>query len=142
MAGYNKINAFPENLAEKVHNLQSDAIKLMLVNSPAPVAGNSIKGDLTEISAGNGYSAGGATVTVSSSAQTSGTYKMVCADVVFTAAGGTIGPFRYAVLYNDTPTSPADPLIAWWDYGSSITLADAETFTWDADATTGILTIA
>lgn len=142
MASYNKINAFPENLAEKVHNLQADTLKIMLVNSPAPVAGNSLKGDLTEISAGNGYTAGGTTVTVSSSAQTSGTYKLVCADVVFTAAGGSIGPFRYAVLYNDTPTSPLDPLVAWWDYGSSITLADGETFTWDADPTNGIMTIA
>lgn len=141
MAAYNKINAFPENLAEKVHNLQSDTLKIMLVNT-APVATNSVKADLTEIAAGNGYTAGGTAVTVSSSAQTSGTYKLVCADVVFTAAGGSIGPFRYAVLYNDTPTSPADPIIAWWDYGSSITLADGETFTWDADPTNGILTIA
>jgi hypothetical protein len=63
---------------------------------------------------------------MSSSAQTSGTYKLVLADVVFTAAGGSIGPFRYDVLYNDTPTSPADPLIGWWDYGSAITLAGHE----------------
>lgn len=146
MATYNKINIFPEDLAEKIHNLASDTLKLMLTNT-APVAGNTIKSNITEISAGNGYTAGGATVTVSSSGQTSGTYKLVCADVVFTASGGSIGPFRYAVLYNDTPTANsqganADPLIAWWDYGSSITLASGETFTWDADPTNGILTIA
>lgn len=113
----------------------------MLVNS-APVAGNSVKANLTEISAGNGYTAGGNAVTISSSAQTSGTYKLVLADSSFTASGGSIGPFRYVVLYDDTPTSPLDPLIGYWDYGSSITLAAGETFTVDFDATTGVLTIA
>lgn len=142
MASFVKINAFVENLAEKVHNLGADTLKVMLVNSPAPVATNSIKGDLTEISAGNGYTAGGTAATISSSAQTSGTYKLVLADVVFTASGGSIGPFRYAVLYNDTPTSPADPLIGFWDYGSSITLATGESLTVDFDPTNGVLTIA
>lgn len=141
MATFNKINAFVENLAEKVHNLGSDTLKILLTNS-APVATNSVKADLTEISAGNGYSAGGPSVTISSSAQTSGTYKLTLADVVITASGGSIGPFRYAVLYNDTPTSPADPLIGWYDYGSSITLADTETFTVDFNATDGALTLA
>lgn len=141
MATFNKFQAFVENIAEKVHNLQSDTLKVMLVNT-APTATNAVKADLTEISAGNGYTAGGTTATMSSSAQTSGTYKLVLADVVFTASGGSIGPFRYPVLYNDTPTSPADPLIGYWDYGSSITLASGETFTWDADASAGVLTIA
>ena len=90
----------------------------------------------------NSHTAGGNTITISSSSQSSGTYKLVLADSVFTASGGSIGPFRYAVLYNDTPSSPADPLIAWWDYGSSITVLTGETFTWDADASTGVLTIA
>ena len=141
MAAYNKFNAFPEDLAEKVHNLQSDTLKVMLTNV-APVATNSVKANLTEIAAGNGYTAGGNAVTVSSSAQASGTYKLVLADTVFTASGGSIGPFRYAVLYNDTPTSPADPLIGWWDYGTSITLLNGETFTVDFDPSTGVLTIA
>lgn len=141
MATANKFQQFVEDLAEKVHNLQSDTLKVMLTNT-APVATNSVKANLTEISAGNGYTAGGTASTVSSSAQSSGTYKLVLADVVFTASGGTIGAFRYTTLYNDTPTSPADPLILWWDYGSSITLNDGETFTWDADPTNGVLTIA
>jgi hypothetical protein len=138
MAAYAKFNQFVEDVFEKVHNCGSDTLKVMLVNT-APTATNSIKGDLTEISAGNGYSAGGAAVTISSSAQTTGTYKLVLADVTFTASGGTIGPFRYAVLYNDTPTSPADPLMGYWDYGSSITLQDTETFTVDFSPTNGVI---
>lgn len=141
MATFNKFQAFVENVAEKVHNLGADTLKVMLTNT-APVATNAVKADLTEISAGNGYTAGGTAASISSSSQSSGTYKLVLADVVFTAAGGSIGPFRYAVLYNDTPTSPADPLIGWWDYGSSITLADGESFTADFDGTTGVLQIA
>ena len=141
MASFNKFRAFVENVAEGVHNLGSDTLKILLTNT-APVNTNSVKADLTEISAGNGYTAGGTAVTITSSAQSAGTYKLVGNDVVFTASGGTIGPFRYAVLYNDTPTSPADPLIGWWDYGSSITLAAAETFTVDLDASNGILQIA
>lgn len=137
MASFNKFQAFVENIAEKVHDLGADTLKIMLTNS-APVATNTVKANLTEISAGNGYTAGGTQATQSSSAQTSGTYKLVLADVVFTASGGAIGPFRYAVLYNDTATN--DPLIGWWDYGSSISLASGETFTVDFDATAGVLT--
>ena len=98
--------------------------------------------DLTEISAGNGYSAGGTQSSQSSSAQSSGTYKLVLADVTFTASGGSIGPFRYPVLYNDTPTSPADPLILYWDYGTDLTVTTGNSFTVDFDATNGVLTIA
>lgn len=141
MASFNKHRQFVEDAMEKVHNLGADTLKVLLCNT-APVNTNSVKADLTEISAGNGYSAGGTAASITSSAQTAGTYKLVLADVVFTASGGTIGPFRYPDLYNDTPTSPADPLISWWDYGSSITLADGETFTVDFDGTNGVLTVA
>jgi hypothetical protein len=140
MAAFNKFNQFVEDLAEKVHNLGADTIKVLLTNT-APVAGNSVKADLTEISAGNGYTAGGTQATIASSAQSSGTYKLVLSDVTFTAAGGSIGPFRYAVLYNDTPTAPADPLIGWYDYGSSITLTDGNSFLVDFDGTNGVLTL-
>lgn len=139
MAAFNKFQSFVEALAEKVHNLGADTLRVMLTNS-APVATNTIKANLTEISAGNGYTAGGTAATISSSSQTGGTYKLVLADVVFTATGGSIGPFRYAVLFNDTATN--DELIGWWDYGSSITLAVGETFTVDFDATNGVLTLA
>ena len=137
MATFNKFNSFVEAMAEKVHNLGSDTLKVMLTNS-APVETNTQKSDLTDISAGNGYTAGGTAATISSSAQSSGTYKLVLADVTFTASGGSIGPFRYAALYNDTATNKE--LIGWWDYGSSITLASGETFTVDYDATNGVLT--
>jgi hypothetical protein len=133
MAAFNKHNAFVEHEAEKVHNLGADTLKILLTNT-APTAANSVKADLTEITAQNGYSAGGATVTITASSQTGGTYTLVGNDVVFTASGGTVGPFRYADFYNDTPSSPADPLIGWWDYGSAITLNDGETFTVDFGA--------
>lgn len=141
MATFNKFNVFVEDLAEKVHNLGSDTLKVALTNS-APSAANTVFANITEISAGNGYTAGGTAASISSSAQTSGTYKLVLADVVFTASGGSIGPFRYVVLYNDTPTSPADPLIGYYDYGSSISLNTGETFTVDFDGSNGVLTLA
>lgn len=136
---FNKFNSFVEALAEKVHNLGSDTLKILLTNS-APVATNTVKADITEISAGNGYTAGGTAATINSSAQSSGTYKLVLGDVVITASGGSIGPFRYAVLYNDTAAN--DELIGWWDYGSSISLSSGETLTWDSDQSGGILTLA
>lgn len=140
MAAFNKFDSFVEALAEKVHNLGADTLKVMLTNT-APVATNAVKADLTEIAAANGYTAGGNTATVTSSAQTSGTYKLVLGDpATWTATGGSIGPFQYAVLYNDTATN--DELIGWWDYGSAVTLADGESFAVDFDPTTGVLTLA
>lgn len=138
MASYNKFNAFVENLAEKVHNLGADTLKVMLSNS-APTATNAVKADITEIAAGNGYVSGGPTVTIASSSQSSGLYKLVLADVTITASGGSIGPFRYITLYNDTPTSPLKPLIGSWDYGSSISLGAGESFTVDFDASAGVI---
>ena len=139
MASFQKFNAFVENVAEKAFNLGSDTLKVMLTLT-APTSSNSVKADLTEISAGNGYTAGGTAATISSSAQSSGTYKLVLADVVFTASGGSIANFRYAVLYDDTAAN--DELIGFWDYGSTVTVASGETFTVDFDATNGVLTIA
>lgn len=141
MATYNKFLQFTKDLIDGVHDFDAHTFKLMLTNT-APVNTNTIKADITEISAGNGYTAGGAAVTITT-ATSSGTAKVtVTSDVVFTASGGSIGPFRYAVLYNDSPTSPAKPLIAWWDYGSSITLNSAETLTADFDQVNGVLTVA
>lgn len=139
MASYNKFQVFTKDLIEGKHNFASNTFKIMLTNT-APVNTNAVKADLTEISAGNGYTAGGTATTISSST-TSGVAKVTGTDVVFTAAGGAIGPLRYAVLYNDTQTTPLKPLVAWWDYGSSITLNDTETLTVDFDSTNGIFTV-
>ena len=141
MAAYNKFQQFVEDLCEKVHNLQTDTLKIALSNT-LPVATNSILANITQIGAGNGYSTGGNTATMSTSAQTTGTYKLVLADVTFTASGGNMNAFQYAVLYNDTPTSPADPLIAWFDYGTSIIVTSGNSFTVDLDQTGGLFTLA
>jgi hypothetical protein len=136
MATFNKFNQFVEDLAEKVHNLGADVLKIYLSNATPSASADAVKADLAEITAENGYTAGGATVTVTGSSETAGTYSLTqSADVAWTATGGTIGPLRYAVLYNDTPTSPEDQLIGWWDYGSPITLAAGETLTIDLAAT-------
>ena len=136
MATLNKFNAFTENLAEKVHNLGSDQLKVALTNV-APVATNSVLADLTEITYTNCSSRN---ITTVSSTQTSGTYKLVLQDLELSASGGTVGPFRYVVVYNDTAAS--DNLIGWADYASSVTLNDGEKFTLDFDGSNGALTVA
>lgn len=138
MAAFNKFNCFTEDLAEKVHNLGADTLKIALTNT-LPVATNTVIANITQVAAGGGYTTGGNTATVVSSAQTGGTYKLTLNDVVFTATTG-FGPFRYAVLYNATPVN--GNLIGWYDYGASISLGASETFTVDFDATNGVLTIA
>ena len=139
MATYNKIQAFTENVMEKVHNMGADALTLGLTtNANAPVATNSVLADLTPIAYTN---LSARVLTISTSSQSSGTYKLVLADLVLTASGA-VATFRHVFMYNDTPTSPADPLISWWDYGSDVTLASAETFTFDADATNGVIQFA
>jgi len=135
MPAFNKFNAFVGDLAVKVHNLTSDTIKIMLTDV-APVATNTIKANLTEIAAGNGYSAGGGQ-TVTSSTNTSGTYKLFGSNVTFTAAGGSIAQFRYAVIYNSTPA--AGNLIGWWDYGAEVNVTNGNSFQVQLDQANGIL---
>lgn len=137
MASYQKHQDFVEQVLKGVHNFSSHTLKMSLHNT-APTVTNTVFANLTEISAGNGYSAGGATLDSVTLSETSGTAKVVIADEVITASGGSIGPFRYPDFYNDTPTSPADPLICFFDYGSSITLADTETFTADLSDSNGL----
>lgn len=143
MASYTKFNAFVEHLAEGVHNFSSDSTCTITVAlcaaANAPSASNSVLADLTQISYTNLSSR---VVSVSSSSQTSGTYKLVLTDLTLTASGGSVATFRYIVLYNDDPTSPADPLIGYYDYGSDLTLADGESLTLDFSAANGVLQIA
>jgi hypothetical protein len=137
MAAWNKIHVFVENLAEKVHNLGADTLTVALCAAAnAPVATNSVLADLTQISYTNLSSR---VLTISSSSHTTGLYKLVIADLVLTASGGSVAPFRYIVIYNDTPTSPADPLLGWYDYGSDLTLLDTETLTLDFSPTNGMI---
>lgn len=130
MAAFTRFEVFSENLAEKVHDLNADTLKVYLSNTAPNVATHAVKADIAEISAGNGYAAGGVD-TQNTTSRTGGVTSVTGTDFTVTAAGGSIGPFRYAILYNDTPTSPADPLIGYWDYGSAVTLADGESFTVD-----------
>lgn len=122
MAAFNKFNDFSEQQARAIHDWDAHTFKVMLTNT-APVAANTVLADLTAIAAGFGYTAGGTATTIAVS-ETGGTTTVTGTAVTFTASGGTIGPFRYAVLYNDTAAS--DNLVGWWDYGAAVTLADGE----------------
>lgn len=140
MASYNKFQQFVEDLGKGVHNFTSDATctvtVALLAAANAPVATNAVLGDLTQIAYTNLSSR---VVTGITWEHTTGTATMTATDLVLTASGGAVATFRYVVLYNDDPTSPADPLICWYDYGSNLTLADGETLTLDF---TSILTLA
>ena len=136
MATLTKFYSFVEAIHEKKHNLGSDTLKVLLTNT-APSLSNTVKADISgELSTANGYTAGGATITVTSSAQSSGLYTLIASDVTWTASGGSIGPFRYSVIYNDTATN--DELIGYIDYGYSVTVASTQTFTIDFDQTSGL----
>jgi hypothetical protein len=136
LATFVKFNAFVEALAEKKHNLGSDQLVIALSNSAPTAATNAVLTDITEISYTNLSSRN---VTTASSAQTGGTYKLTCNDLTLTASGA-VATFRYVILYNDTATN--DDLIAYWDYGSAVTMANLETFLVDFDGSNGVLTLA
>ena len=125
MANYTKVNSFVEALAEKVHNLGSDTLKVALTNTAPTAAGTTKLADLT-----GGITTGfdGMTITTSSSGQSSGTYKLVLNDLTMTATG-SVGPFRYVVIYNDSATNKE--VICFFDYGSEVTLAKDDTFKLD-----------
>jgi hypothetical protein len=132
MAAFTKFHKYVEDLGRKVHDLHADTLRVYLSNTAPNVATHAVKADLAEISVGNGYT--GPVDIQNTYTQSGGVGTLATVDVVITAAGGAIGPFRYAVIYNDTPTAPADPLIGWYDYGSSLTLQDGESFTVDFGA--------
>lgn len=139
MAGFNKFQQFVEDIAKGVHNLATGVLTIALTaTANAPVATNATLSNLTQVSYTN-LSTRACTTT--SCTQTSGTLKLIVVDLVLTASGA-VAAFQYVVMYNDTPTSPADPLIGWWDYGSALTLANGETFTIDFDGTNGVLQLA
>lgn len=141
MAAFNKFQDFSEQLIRGVHDWDAHTFKVYLSNAAPSASADAIKTDLAEIAAGNGYTAGGTATTITIS-ETTGTTTVSGTQVVFSASGGTIGPFQYAVLYNDT--SASDNLVGWWDYGSPLTLQDGETFTWKPSNTSpgAILTLA
>lgn len=136
MAAYVKFFQFVEDLCRGVHQLHAagHTTKVYLSNTAPDQTLDLIKTDLAEITNQNGYAA---PVDVQNDfSEAAGTGTLSAVDVVVTASGGTVGPFRYVVHYNDTPTGPVDPLINYWDYGSAITLNDTETFTIDFGSNT------
>ena len=138
-AAFNKFQDFVNQLALTKHNLNTDTWKVALTNS-APVNTNTVLSNITQIANGNGYTTGGADAT-RSMAYATGTVTVSGTKVVWTCATAPMGPFQYAVLYNDTQTSPADPPIGWWDYGSALTLQVGETFSvkFNSSDTTGTI---
>lgn len=139
MAAYSKFLSFAANVLRGAHNFDSHVFKVALTNT-APVNTNTVLANITQIAATGGYVAGGYTLDAVALTESAGTAKVTIADEVITAAGGSIGPFRYAVVYNDTSTG--DMLMCWYDYGSSVTLLDTENFTLDFDGAAGVFTLA
>ena len=142
MASFVKINDFVANAVENM-DLETDQLVIALSNtapsseSSNPTAdGNGILGNVTQVSYSNLSSRN---LTTTSSGQSSGVYKLVLADLTLTASGGSVAAFRYVYIYNDTVTSPADPLIGYYDYGSSLTLNDGDTFTIDFSPSNGVI---
>lgn len=127
MATFNKFNDFVLQQNKGTHDFSTHTFKLVFTNT-APVATNSLRADLTEIAAGNGYTTGGLTVSGLAVSQTGGVCSVKADKAVLTASGGSIGPFRYVSLYNNTATNKN--LVCWWTYPSAITLLDGESFEW------------
>lgn len=133
MAAFNKFNDFVEQVGKGVHLLHAAGHTLkMYLSNEQPLAADTVKADIAEIATGNGYT--GPIDIENDWSETGGTASCTVVDKTVTAAGGTVGPFRYVVIYNEDPTSPADPLVGWYDYGTPITLNDGESFTTDFGA--------
>lgn len=136
MATFTKFNPFIEDVFEGVHNFGSNQLVVFLTtNANAPTSSMRTLSEVTTISYTNLSSRN---ITTSSSSQSSGTYKLICTDLVLTASGA-VATFRRVGIYNDTPTSPADPVVGHYDYGSDVTMASGDTFTPDFDGTNGLL---
>ena len=145
MTAFTKAEGFVEHKNHGVHNLGTNQLVIALSNTapssetsnPLTSTANCILANVTEIDYSNLSTRN---ITTTSSLQTSGTYKLTLTDLILSASGGSVGPFQYVYIYNDTPTSPANPIIGLYDYGSSITLSDGETFTVDFDDANGFMT--
>lgn len=145
MTAFTKLNGFVEHKNHGVHNFSSGQLVVALSNTapgsestpPTGSAATCVLANVTQVAYTNCSTRN---ITTAGSVQTAGTYKLTLSDLTLTASGGSVGPFRYVYLYNDTPTSPADPLIGYYDYGSSITLNSGETLLLDFDGSAGALT--
>lgn len=142
MAAYVKYQILPKDILNGVHNFGSDTFKVALSNTAPVVATDETLSDVTEIAETGGYSAGGYTLDNVTVSEAAGVAKVVIDDETITASGGSVGPFRYLIVWNDTPTSPADPLCFYYDYGAELTLADGESLSTDFDGTNGVFTLA
>ncbi len=133
MVAYNKFEQFVEDLAHQVHGQDTDQFTVALMAAAPSASLDAVLADITEIAYTN---LSARDITTTSSAQTGGVYKLTLTDLVLTATGA-VATFRYVVIYNNTPAAPLDPLVAWYDHGSNVTLANGETFTIDFDDTNG-----
>lgn len=140
MVAFQKFECFSEDLANGTHHFgaAADVLKIYLSNTAPVVATHTVKANIAEITPASGYPAGGTDVQ-NAITRTGAVTSVTGVDVTWTASGGSFGPFRYVILYNDTSTAPADPLIGYWDYGSAISVNDTESFT--TDFSTSLFTI-
>ncbi len=147
MAAFNKISNFVVAWLQAQINMSTTGhvFSIALTNT-LPTSTMKTSTEITEISTGNGYSHLGSTCQITSYALVSSSLPLVvlgpAAGVVFTASGGSIGPFRYPVLLDQSTAYGGSPQLAsWYDYGSAITLNTGETFTVTFDPSSGILQI-
>ena len=142
MPAFVPVNSALLRITQGVHLFASHTFTVALCNAAnAPVAANAVLADLTQISYAN-LSSRALTLTAAETFNTRD-WRVRFADLVLSASGGNVAPFRYAVIYNDTPTSPADPLLGWWDYGADVTITDGNSFTLDfTDANQTVLSLA
>ena len=141
MASFVKFEIFPKDILAGVHDFSSDDFRMVLTNTLPVAATDEVFADLTEIAETGGYATGGYALANEALSEASGVAKFVADDLTITASGGNVGPFRYLVVINNTPTSPADPLCFFYDYGEALTLADGESLSVDFDGTNGIFTV-